>query len=145
MMDDLPYDGWPDFWEEHGTYPESADPVTIRVGIYRPNGDPDAGSIALCTSGGRPILIDEHAARELAGLLDWSVKAHRDDVRRLRKWRQAAARELVDAAVLSRDEFDQMKAAVEKDGNVEAIADILSACAPDSWHTDAGAQSSAES
>ncbi len=145
MMDDLPCDGWPDFWEEHGTHPDSAEPVTIRVGFYRPNDDPDAGSIALCTSGGRPILIDEHAARELAGLLDWCVKAHRADVRRLRKWRHATARELVDAAVLSRDEFDQVMAAVEKGGNVEAIADILAACAPDSWHTDTSAQPSAES
>lgn len=145
MMDDLSYDGWPDCWDQHGVYPESADPVTIRVGIYQPNDDPDAGSIALCISGGRPILLDERAARDLARLLGWCVESYRSYGRQLRKWRQATARELVDAAVLSRDEFDQLMAAVEDSGNVAAVADLLSACAPQGWHTHTGAQSSPES
>lgn len=114
--------------------------MTIRVGIYQPNDDPDAGSIAVCTSGGRPILLDERAARGLAELLAWSIESHRADLRRQREWRHATARELVDAAVLDRHRFDQLIAAVQGDGNVEAVTDLLTASAPQSWHTDTGAQ-----
>lgn len=138
MMDDLPYDGWSECWQEYGTHPGSVDPVTIRVGIFQPNGDPDAGSIALCTSGGRPILLNEQAARGLAELLAWSIESHRADLRQQREWRQTTARELVDAAVLDRAQFDQVMAAVRDDGDIEAVTDLLTECAPQSWHTDTG-------
>lgn len=144
MMNDLPYDGWPECWQEYGAQPGSADPVTVRVGIYEPSGDPDAGSIALCTSGGRPILLDEQAARGLAELLNRSIESYRADTRRQREWRHATARNFVDAAVLSRDQFNQVMAAVQDGGNVAAVRDILTACAPTSWHSGTRAQPSSE-
>lgn len=136
MMNDVPYEGWPDAWDEHGTYVGSADPVTIRVGIYQPNGDPDGFSIALCTSGGQPILLDERAARELSELFIWSVDAYRHDVQCQQRWRQAAARDLVDGAVLNRDQWNELMAAVTAGDNPEPLVDLLSACAPSLWVAD---------
>lgn len=135
MMDDLPYVGWPECWEEYGTHVGSTDPVTIRVGIYQPNDDPDAGSIALCASGGQPILLDERTARALSDLLTWSADAHRLDLQRQREWRQAAARDLVDAVVLSHDQWHQVLAAVEDGDNADALT-VLTACAPERWRPD---------
>lgn len=132
----LPCEGWPDCWEEHGTHVGSADPVTIRVGIYQPNDDPDGFSIALCTSGGQPILLDERAARELSELLIWSADVYRHDVRCQQRWRQAAARDLVDGAVLNRDEWSQLLAAVTAGEKPEPLVDLLTACAPARWVAD---------
>lgn len=136
MMNDVPYEGWPDCWDEHGTYVGSADPVTIRVGIYEPNDDPDGFSIALCTSGGQPILLDERAARALSDLLTRSADTYRHDMQRQGRWRQAAARDLVDGAVLSREQWNQLAAAVTTGDNPEPLVDLLTACAPARWVAD---------
>ena len=132
---DLTYDGWPECWCCYGSHVGSSEPVTIRVGIYQPNNDPDASSIALCTSGGKPILIDEQEAHELRKLLDWSIKGHRIDLIHREERRHAAARELVGAAVLNHDRWSQLMAAVQDGGNVDALPDIIS-CAPESWRVD---------
>ena len=135
-MSDLTYDGWPECWCCYGAHVGSSEPVTIRVGIYQPNDDSDAGSIALCTSGGQPILIDEHTAHELRQLLDWSIKGHRIDVTRREERRHAAARDLVGGAVLNHDQWSQLMAAVQDGGNVDALTELLTSRAPESWQGD---------
>lgn len=136
MMNDVPWEGWPDAWEEHGTYVGSADPVTIRAGIYQPNDDPDGVSIALCTSGGQPILLDERAARELSEMFTDSADTYRRSVECQQRWRQAAARDLVDGAVLNRDQWNTLMAAVTAGDNPEPLVDLLTACAPARWVSD---------
>lgn len=139
MINDLPYEGWPECWDEHGTLVGSADPVTIRVGIYEPNDDPDGFSVALCTSGGQPILLDERAARGLSELLTWSVEAYRSDVQNQRRWRQAAARDLLDGAVLDREQWNQLVAAVttgDSPADPQRLVDLLTGSAPARWVAD---------
>lgn len=144
MVDDLSYEGWPECWDADGTHVGSSDPITIRVGIYEPNNDPDAGSIALCTSGGQPILLDERAARDLRELLDWSIRNHRIDLAQRDEWRHAAARDLVGAAVLSREQWNQLMTAVRDGGNADALTEMLTSCAPEGWRADNPASTSTE-
>lgn len=141
MMNDVSDDEWEDCWEKHGRRVGSEDPVTIRVGIYQPNGDPDGFSIALCTSGGQPILLDERAARELSERLSHTADNYRRDVQRQQRWRQAAAGDLIDGAVLNRDEWTTLMAAVTTGDNPEPLLDLLTACAPARWVADTPAAS----
>jgi len=141
MMNDVPHEGWEDYWEERGRHIGSEEPVTIRVGIYQPSDDPDGFSIALCTSGGEPILLDERAARALSELFIWSADDYGHAVQRQQRWRQAAARDLVDGAVLNRDEWTTLMAAVTTGDNAEPLLDVLTACAPAHWVADAPAAS----
>lgn len=130
MADD---DSWPDRCDEYGTHVGSQDPVTIRVGTYRPNDDPDGDSPALCTSEGRPILLNERSARMLGEELVSAANDCRRDVRRRQQWRQAAARDLIDGAVLCREQWQQIRDAVKDSDSDGALTDMLNACAPESW------------
>lgn len=135
-VSDLTYDGWPECWSCYGSHVGSSEPVSIRVGIYQPNDDPDASSIALCTSGGQLILIDEQEAHGLRKLLDWSIKHHRIDLTRREERRHAAARDLVGAAVLNHDQWSRLMVAVQDGGNVDALTELLTSCAPEGWRVD---------
>lgn len=130
---DLPYEGWPDCWDEYGTRPGDDRPVVIRVGLYKPHGDHGVGSVAICTSDSGPILISEDSANGLRELLKEAIDSFRRDVRDAEQERLRAAHEVLDTAVLTREQWQTVLAAVDDGEPNNKAAEALKASAPTAW------------
>lgn len=135
---EMPYEGWPNCWHTYGTRPDDDRPVLIRVGTYKHDDDLEIDSVAISTIHDGPILLGVESAESLIEALKRAIDWRRIDERDNEQARLAAGQELLDAAVLTHEQWQAVTAALgdsEPDEDHAALLDTLKSCAPTSWTT----------
>lgn len=129
------YHGWLGCWYEHGFRADNGMATRIQVGVIPPEVDPQVAiRIGDDTT---PVTISRTAALGIAQLLKDAL-SEREMLQRVHaEQRRSVARQLLDEAMLSRDQWESLVDALQEGdpGAREEAVKQLKACAPGGWVT----------